>query len=130
MAHFDIGYDDFAYYAFYLKGNNSAISFERIAQYVKLVKADLDAFNVDYTIVNGESAVLDLSLQKSLTEKAKKIKLVKDQKNRLYSLNINDPDGLFMKVNSSIPLYIRSFLEPKGYEEILGLTKTNSQLER
>lgn len=129
MAHYDIGYDDFAYYALYLKGNNSTISFERIAQYVKLVKADLDAFNVDYTIVNGESAVSDLSFQQSLTEKAKKIKLVKDQENRLYSLNINDPDGLFVRINSSIPLYIRSFFEPKGYEETLGLSK-QTQRER
>lgn len=133
MAHYDIGYDDFAYYALFLKAyktRNPKISYDQIEKYVKRIRTDLDSYNVDYSIMNGESTFSDISLQPSVTERAKKIKLVKDPERRLYSLNINDYEALTAKINSTIPFFIRSFFEPKGFAELLGLEEPNNQLEK
>lgn len=133
MAHYNIGYDDIIYYALYLKEcrtNNPKISYDKIENYVKKIKVDLDSYNVDYTIMKGESEFTDLSIEPSIVERAKKIKLVKDSGRGLYSLNIQDSEALQVRLNSTIPYYIRSFFEPKGYAEVLGLNEQDNQPER
>lgn len=134
MARTTIIHDnDIVYYALYLvKSRNNYqtpyVTFQQIEQYKKQIINGLDSFKMKYQIIPGETIPADLSYKPELQSAVEKISLNVDKSKNIYWLNKeHSTEALFARVNATTPMYIRSFFEPEGYEQLLNLAPRSEQ---
>lgn len=124
---------DIILYALYLiKSRNKEatpyVSFAQINKYKELIINGLNEFNMNYEILPGATKPADVSFRPELKKAVEKISLNVDPQSKNYSLSKeHSEEAIFARINATTPLYIRSFFEPEGYEQLLGLQQQEMQ---
>lgn len=131
MEPLKIGKEDLIYHAFYLvKSRTNAtapsLSYDQINRYIDGIKAGLDEFNMNYQIFDGATPIgPNKGFKPEVYRQIQSLYLINDKQNKRYCLPSDvDESILYVRTSCIAPLFLRGYLEPIGYEEILNLKKS------
>ena len=131
-----IGTEDLIYHAFYLiksrtKAVSPSLSYAQVNKYIEDVKAGLDQYNINYEIFNGATKIsANKGFRQDVFNRMVNVYMINDKQNKRYVLPSEiEEDILYARTSSVAPLFLRGFLEPIGYEEVLNLNAKSKESE-